>query len=90
VLDGFSYSTAEIQMKPGSTLCLVTDGVTEAMNPAGELYGANGLSQVLERARHTQAPAEIVAAIRADLARFVAGAEAADDITLLVLRWNAR
>jgi serine phosphatase RsbU (regulator of sigma subunit) len=90
VLDGFSYSTAEIQMKPGSTLCLVTDGVTEAMNRAGELYGANGLSQVLERARHTQTPAEIVAAIRADLARFVAGAEAADDITLLVLRWNAR
>jgi serine phosphatase RsbU (regulator of sigma subunit) len=90
VLEGFSYNTAEIQMKPGGTLCLVSDGVTEAMNPAGELYGARRLSQALERARDAQSPAALVSAIRADLARFVAGAEAADDITLLVLRWNAR
>jgi adenylate cyclase len=90
VIDGFSYTTAEIQMKPGSTLCLVTDGVTEGMNAEGELYGAKRLSQALQRARHTQSTAELVSAIRADLARFVAGAEPADDITLLVLRWNAR
>jgi len=90
VLDGFPYSTAEIQMKPGETLCLVSDGVTEAMNPAGDFYGAGRLSQALERARHTQSPAALIGEIRADLARFVAGAEATDDITLLVLRWNAR
>lgn len=90
VLEGFSYGTAEIQIEPGATLCLVSDGVTEAMNPAGELYGAKRLSQALERSRDAQSPAALVSAIRADLARFVAGAEAADDITLLVLRWNAR
>jgi serine phosphatase RsbU (regulator of sigma subunit) len=62
--------------------------VTEAMNPAGELYGARRLREVLTRARNAENPAALVSSIRADIAQFVGGAEAADDLTLLVLRWN--
>ena len=66
----------------------MSDGVTEAMNPAGELYGARRLREVLTRARNAENPAALVSSIRADIAQFVGGAEAADDLTLLVLRWN--
>jgi len=66
----------------------VSDGVTEAMNPAGELYGARRLREVLTRAWNAENPAALVSSIRADIAQFVGGAEAADDLTLLVLRWN--
>jgi len=58
------------------------------MNPAGELYGARRLREVLTRARNAENPAVLVSSIRADIAQFVGGAEAADDLTLLVLRWN--
>jgi serine phosphatase RsbU (regulator of sigma subunit) len=58
------------------------------MNPARDLYGAARLRNALERARNAEDPAALVNAIRADIAQFAGGAEAADDLTLLVLRWN--
>lgn len=88
VLDGFSYVAAEHQMSRGGIICVVSDGVTEAMNPTGELYGAGRLHQALQGARSAENPAGLVNAIRADVAQFVRGAEPADDLTLLVLRWN--
>ena len=69
-------------------LLVISDGVTEAMNPEGELYGARRLLQATERARHADSPASFARAVRADVAEFVAGAEAADDLTLLAMRWN--
>jgi serine phosphatase RsbU (regulator of sigma subunit)/CHASE2 domain-containing sensor protein len=88
VLDGFSYVAATHWMSRRGIICVVSDGVTEAMNPAGELYGAGRLRDAVERARNAENPAALVDAIRADVALFVGGAEAADDLTLLVLRWN--
>jgi serine phosphatase RsbU (regulator of sigma subunit)/CHASE2 domain-containing sensor protein len=88
VLEGFSYVAAEHRMSPRGVVCLVSDGVTEAMNVEGQLYGAGRLRKAIERARHAENPAALVNAIRADVALFVGGAEAADDLTLLVLRWN--
>ncbi len=89
VLDGFPYTAAEYRMEPGTTLCLVSDGVTEAVNASGELYGANRLRSSIERARGAKSAVALVGAIRTDVTTFVAGADPADDITLLVLRWNA-
>ncbi len=89
VLEGFPYTAAEYRMEPGSTLCLVSDGVTEAVNSEGELYGAKRLSTSIERARDANSAVALVDAIRNDVTTFVAGADPADDITLLVLRWNA-
>ena len=75
-------------MSQGGIVCVVSDGVTEAMNPAGELYGADRLREALKRARNAENPAALVNSIRADIAQFVGGAEPADDLTLLALRWN--
>jgi adenylate cyclase len=88
MLDGFAYVAAEHGMSPGDILCAVSDGVTEAMNRAGELYGAGRLRAALLRSREAGAPSAVVDAIRADVARFAGDAETADDLTLLVLRWN--
>jgi len=89
VLEEFPYVVAEYRMSRGATLCLVSDGVTEAMNAAGELYGSGRLRRAIDRSRHTRSVAALGNAIRSDVAQFVAGAEATDDITLLVLRWNS-
>jgi serine phosphatase RsbU (regulator of sigma subunit) len=42
----------------------------------------------LRQHRDAAAPAAVVDAIKADVSRFVQNAEVADDLTLLVLRWN--
>ncbi len=88
VLEGFPYTAAEYRMQPGTTLCLVSDGVTEAVNAAGELYGAERLRRSIEFTHDAKSASVLVGAIRTDVTTFVAGAEPADDITLLVLRWN--
>jgi adenylate cyclase len=88
VLEGFAYAAAKHSMSPREILCVFSDGVTEAMNPAGELYGAGRLRTVLELNRNSANPALVVEAIRADVSRFAQNAEVADDLTLLVLRWN--
>jgi len=88
MLDGFAYVAAEHRMNAKDMVCVVSDGVTEAMNSSGELYGAARLQAALLRSRNAGSPAAVVDAIRADVAQFAGDAEAVDDITLLVLRWN--
>ena len=82
-----SIASARRVLLPGDGLFLYSDGITEAFNPQGELYGSARLERVLDRARGRGA-AEIVADILADTARFAAGAEQADDITCLALRYQ--
>jgi serine phosphatase RsbU (regulator of sigma subunit) len=91
VVDDFAYAGARYPMHPGEWLCVVTDGVTEAQRAAGELYGGQRVEDLLLRFRGAHAAADadtIVAALRADVDAFAAGAEPADDLTVLVLRWN--
>lgn len=88
VIDDFPYAPASRRLRPGETVCLVTDGVTEAGNAAGEFYGRARLEAVLARAGTDASPAEVGAAIREDVARFTAGAEASDDLTIVVVRWR--
>jgi adenylate cyclase len=89
VIDGYRYIASERQLQPGDTLCLITDGVTEAMNAAGEMYGQKRLRAVLERLRDAPSVGYVGEAVRGDVAAFVGAAEPADDLTLLVLRWTA-
>jgi len=87
--DDFAYAEARLRLRPGEMLCLVTDGVTEAVNPGGGLYGNPRLEAVLSGMRTAELSARaVVDAVRADVASFAAEAEQFDDITVLVLRWN--
>jgi serine phosphatase RsbU (regulator of sigma subunit) len=69
-------------------LCLITDGVTEAMNAAGELYGSERLAAALAKAGTE--PGQLIAALHADVKNFVGDAEPSDDLTLLAVRFNGR
>jgi serine phosphatase RsbU (regulator of sigma subunit) len=74
---------------PGELLCLMTDGVVEAQTPDGRLYGNDRLQQRLQELMRRGASArDVVDSLRADVGDFAAGAEAADDLTILALRWN--
>jgi len=67
----------------------MTDGVTEAQNAAGELYGHARAEQVIGRLFGGEASArEMVTALKADVLTFEEGAEPNDDLTLIALRWK--
>ena len=85
VVERFPYPYARHGLAPGESLCVITDGVTEAMDNAGALYGAARLRAVLEG---IASPEAAVGVIRADVRRFAGAAEQSDDLTLLCVRWN--
>jgi adenylate cyclase len=86
VLDGYPYPLGRERLVPGETLCMITDGITEANNPAGQLYGHPRLERVLAR-MNGATPEELVDDLRRDVLEFVDGAEPADDMSVLALRW---
>jgi adenylate cyclase len=88
VAEEFPYMAARQRLAPGDMLCLVTDGVTEAVNLAGDLYGDKRLRTLLASLGPTVTPAEVGQAIRDDVSQFSAGVAAADDIAILIVRWN--
>ena len=93
VMEDFEYPVQRYQLAPGDCLCLSTDGITEAMNEAGELYGNERLDQLLaglalQLRSGTGAPSAILHALREDVRAHVGKALPSDDLTLLVLRWN--
>jgi len=86
VLEDFAYPlVSNIQLTPGDTLCLITDGVSEAMDENQALYGNERLIACLGAAE--PGAATLLKAVRDDVARFVGTAEASDDLTLLTVRW---
>jgi serine phosphatase RsbU (regulator of sigma subunit) len=86
VMRDYAYSSGQVSLVQGGWLCVVTDGVTEAMNARGELYGSVRLLSVL-RDLESAAPDALIAAVRDDVRRFAGGAEQSDDVTLLCVRW---
>lgn len=76
---------AKVDLHPGDTAVLYTDGITEAVNSQKQQYGLQRLHQVLSRTCDRSAR-EIRQAIIADLTAYIKCQKIFDDITLLVLK----
>jgi|GEM_PF-1624515 len=74
-----------LQLAPGDLVFLYTDGYTEAMNRAGELYGEERLLQIIA-ASSAKTLTEIVDAIDADVRAFAGGVTQHDDMTIMGVR----
>lgn len=81
------YSDATLQLAPGEQLLLYTDGVTEARNPAEDLYSDPRLLQTVQGLGQLP-PRELVEAVLASVREFSGTAPQADDITLLALLYR--
>ena len=81
------YSADSVELKPGDTLALYSDGVTEAHNIAGEEFGEERMVEVLER--YHQEPATVVLEKLIDAVKaFAHGAEQYDDVTALIVKFT--
>lgn len=87
-MEGIQYRKSEIQLMPGDSIYLYTDGVTEATDVKNELYGEERLLTVLN-ANADAAPQSICETVKADVDAFVGEAPQFDDITMLCLTYHA-
>jgi serine phosphatase RsbU (regulator of sigma subunit) len=82
------YMATCLQLEPGDTVVLFSDGITEAMDPEEQLYGVARLREVL--CGHTDtALDEIQRSVLESVENFARGAHQADDVTLLLVRFRA-
>ena len=84
LFDRWQCGVAEVELHPGDTLVLYTDGITEATNDAGEEFGESRLIDALE-AQLEQPVTSLLDTLVATVKNF-SPAEQADDITLVVAR----
>jgi serine phosphatase RsbU (regulator of sigma subunit) len=82
-----SYTASCVALRPGDTLVLYSDGVTEAMDPHEQMFGVDRLREVLS-GQH-EAPLEALQkTILESVHAFSRGANQADDITVVVARYR--
>ena len=55
---------------------------------AGDLFGRARLAELLVKMPWTLSAGERVNAVREEVRKYAAGAEMADDVTILVVRWH--
>ncbi|HET9369637.1 MAG TPA: SpoIIE family protein phosphatase [Vicinamibacterales bacterium] len=86
LLEFAPYAQETVELSPGDLIVIFSDGVSEALNAAGEEFGDSRLQAVVEQ--HRDQPAAVVvdrlvSAVRA----FSRGTPQSDDITAMVIRY---
>ena len=78
------YEWAEFDMAPGDLVMMYTDGMSEAVNPRGDLFGFAPIEAILRA--HRGAPLDLINSIARAVQDFAAGLRRKDDETILVVR----
>jgi serine phosphatase RsbU (regulator of sigma subunit) len=87
LIEDATYSARQIQLEPGDTLLLYTDGVTEAEDKDRNLFGMARLKEAL--GQHSESSLrDLQSGILSAVETFADGASQSDDITLLVVRYR--
>jgi sigma-B regulation protein RsbU (phosphoserine phosphatase) len=84
---GPKYPGNRLTLQPGDVLAFYTDGVDEAFNPTGEMFGHDRLAETLvgRATRDVRASGEkILDAVK----EFAKGRPQSDDITIVLLEWK--
>ena len=83
------YQSNVLMLKPGESVFLYTDGVTEAFNSKEEEFGEKRLSEFLS-GRNSLTSTELVDQLFEEIKIFSNGVEQSDDITCLALKYLSK
>jgi sigma-B regulation protein RsbU (phosphoserine phosphatase) len=84
-MENLQCEEAQLTLETGDVYVFFSDGITEAANTKGELFGDERLKSVVE-ASHEQRASEILSAVMTAVNLFSAGAKQSDDQTVVVLK----
>ncbi len=85
-MDGLQYKDYELQLQPGSKLFVYTDGVTEATDSNGDMFGTDRMVKALN-SDASAGPEKLLKNVRNAVNDFVKDAEQFDDLTMLCLEY---
>jgi len=85
VFEDAKFGERGLRLAPGETLLVYTDGVTEAMNEARDLFGEERLLEAVTH-RASQTAEKLTESVVEKVEDFVREAERSDDITLLAIK----
>ena len=86
LMDGARFMHRKgLVLQPGDVLLVYTDGITETMNPAEDIFGAERLNAALKRLA-SRTPAEIISALEKEAAEFGGPNHKQDDMTILAVK----
>lgn len=79
------YREATLELTPGDIVILISDGVIEAMNSSGEIYGFNRLEQAVATGPSTSAKA-MLSHLKTNVTSFMNTVSPHDDLTIVVMK----
>ena len=85
-MEGLRFRNNETKLKPGETLFLYTDGVTEATDAHQTLFGETRMLEALS-AYKDENTEKLLKGVRVKIDEFVGDAPQFDDITMLAIRY---
>ena len=85
IIESQEITERTIQLGPGESVLLYTDGITEAFSPAGQMFGESRLLESLRALEGQTAPA-VLDGIDSHVKDFMDSLPASDDMTMLVLK----
>lgn len=87
MFDFAEFQAGAAQLEPGDLLVLYSDGVTEAVNPTGDMFGDQRLRDTLKNFKGDSAQ-DLLEVVLAAVRAFTAGFAQADDITVVTLHYR--
>jgi len=90
VVEEASYPITELALAPGEALLLYTDGVCDAVDPAGQAFGTARIEEFLTAHHHVRPADALVQGLFDAVNAFAGNAPQEDDITVAVLRYTGQ
>ena len=88
-MEGARYRDYEMQLERGGSIFVYTDGVPEATDVNGEMFGTDRLLEALNR-RPDKKPAEFLNEVGSAVKEFTGEAPQFDDITMIGMTWHGK
>ena len=86
IMADWQFTSQSVTLKPGQTLFIYTDGLTEAENATHKQFGEERMMEVL--AKSGTAPRPLIENIIQEVHSFVGQAEQSDDLTMLAVQFT--
>lgn len=87
IMGDATFTEAQFQLQPHDTIVIYSDGLTDAQNHAGTMYGEDRIERVVKKNAGESADA-ILAGLRSDAKKHMGGKDPIDDMTLVAIHYD--
>ena len=85
MLPDAQYTIGEAQLEPGDILFGYSDGITDARNPAGKMFGEKNMLALLQQ-KPVESAQELLQRVKTAVGEHISTADQYDDITMIAVR----